>query len=72
VCAMLKGVSTPETFLGDVVVMIVYLLNQSPTKILDGCMSYDAWHDKKLAIHKISSSTRTSVGEMEMCLVLFL
>ena len=31
--------------------MAVYLLNRSPTRRLDGKTSYEAWYNKKLAVH---------------------
>jgi hypothetical protein len=34
-------------FWGEVVVMTVYILNRSPTKALNGRMSYEAWHGRK-------------------------
>jgi hypothetical protein len=37
----------PAVFCGEAVVTAVYILNCSPTKALNGRMSYEAWHGHK-------------------------
>jgi hypothetical protein len=34
-------------YYGEAVMTVVHLLNRSPTKALDGKMSYEAWHGRK-------------------------
>jgi transposase InsO family protein len=40
----------PAVFWGDAVVTVVYILNRSPTKALNGRTSYEAWHGRKPAV----------------------
>jgi hypothetical protein len=37
----------PAVFWGEAVVTVVYILNRSPTKALNGMTSYEAWHGRK-------------------------
>jgi hypothetical protein len=37
-------------FWGEVMVMAVYILNRSPTKVLNNRTPYEAWHGRKLAV----------------------
>jgi hypothetical protein len=45
--ALLKQRGMPAVFLGEVVVTVVYILNRSPTKALNGKTSYESWHGRK-------------------------
>jgi hypothetical protein len=44
--ALLKQRGMPTVFWGEAVVTTVYILNRSPTKILNGKTSYEAWHGR--------------------------
>jgi hypothetical protein len=44
---LLKQRGMLEIYYGEAVMTAVYLLNCSPTKALDGKMSYEAWHGRK-------------------------
>jgi hypothetical protein len=48
--ALLKQRRMPAVFWGEAVVMVVYILNRSPTKALNGRTSYEAWHGRKPTI----------------------
>jgi hypothetical protein len=48
--ALLKQRGMPAVFWGEAVVTAVYILNHSPTKALNGRMSYEAWHGRKPAV----------------------
>jgi hypothetical protein len=48
--ALLKQRGMPTVFWGEAVVTTVYILNRSPTKALNGRMSYEAWHVRKPAV----------------------
>jgi hypothetical protein len=48
--ALLKQRGMPAIFWADAVVMIVYILNRSPTKALNGRTPYEAWHGCKPAV----------------------
>ena len=41
----------PGRFWGEAVMTAVYLFNRSPTRSLDGKMPYEAWYNKKPAVH---------------------
>jgi hypothetical protein len=45
--ALLKQRGMPAIFWREAVVTAVYILNRSPTKALNGRMSYEAWHGHK-------------------------
>jgi hypothetical protein len=47
---LLKQRGIPAVFWGEAVVTNVYILNRSPTKALNGRMSYEAWHGRKPAV----------------------
>jgi hypothetical protein len=40
----------PAVFWGEAVVTAIYILNRSPTKVLNGKTSYEAWHRRKPAV----------------------
>jgi hypothetical protein len=46
----LKQRGMPVVFWGEAVVTVVYILNRSPTKALNGRTSYEAWHGRKPAV----------------------
>jgi hypothetical protein len=48
--ALLKQRGMPAVFWGEVMVTVVYILNRSPTKALNGRTSYEAWHGHKPAV----------------------
>jgi hypothetical protein len=48
--ALLKQRGMPAVFWGEAVVTVVYILNRSPTKALNGRTPYEAWHGRKLAV----------------------
>jgi hypothetical protein len=48
--ALLKQRGMPTVFWGEAVVIVVYILNCSPTKALNGKMLYQAWHGRKPAV----------------------
>jgi hypothetical protein len=48
--ALLKQRGMPAVFKGEVVVTVVYILNRSPTKALNGRTPYEAWHGRKSAV----------------------
>jgi hypothetical protein len=48
--ALLKQRGMSVVFWGEAVVTIVYILNRSPTKALNGRTSYEAWHGRKPAV----------------------
>jgi IS30 family transposase len=48
--ALLKQRGMPAVFWGEAVVMIVYILNRSPTKALNDRTPYKAWHGCKPAV----------------------
>jgi hypothetical protein len=45
--ALLKQRGMLAIYYREAVMTVVYLLNCSPTKALDGKMSYEAWHGRK-------------------------
>ena len=44
---MLKAMSVPARFWGEAVLTVVYVLNKSPTKSLQGVTPFEAWHKRK-------------------------
>jgi transposase InsO family protein len=48
--ALLKQRGMPVVFWGEAVVTVVYILNRSPTKALNGRTPYEAWHGHKPAV----------------------
>jgi hypothetical protein len=48
--ALLKQRGMPTVFWGEAVVTVVYILNRSPTKGLNGRTPYEAWHGRKPAV----------------------
>jgi transposase InsO family protein len=48
--ALLKQRGMPAVFWGEVVVTVVYILNRSPTKALNGRTPYETWHGCKPAV----------------------
>jgi hypothetical protein len=51
--SMLKATGMPGRFWGEAVMMVVYILNHSLTHSVEGKMSYQAWHGKKLLVHHL-------------------
>jgi hypothetical protein len=47
---LLKKRGMSVEFWGEVVMTVVHLLNQSPTKSLEGKTSYEAWHRRTPAV----------------------
>jgi hypothetical protein len=47
---LLKERGMPAVFWGEAVVAVVYILNRSPTKALNGRTSYEAWHGRKSVV----------------------
>jgi hypothetical protein len=45
--ALLKQRGMLAVLWGEAVMMVVYILNCSPTKVLNGRMPYEAWHGRK-------------------------
>jgi hypothetical protein len=50
---MLKAVGMPGKFWGEAVMTVVYTLNRSPTRSVEGRTSYEAWHGKKPSVHHL-------------------
>jgi hypothetical protein len=48
--ALLKQRGMSVVFWEEVVVTVVYILNRSPTKALNGRTPYEAWHGRKPAV----------------------
>jgi transposase InsO family protein len=48
--ALLKQRGMSVVFWGEAVVTVVYILNRSPTKALNGRTPYEAWHGRKPAV----------------------
>jgi hypothetical protein len=48
--ALLKQRGMSAVFWGEAVVTAVYILNHSPTKVLEGRTPYEAWHGRKPAV----------------------
>jgi hypothetical protein len=48
--ALLKQRGMSIVFWGEAVVIVVYILNRSPTKTLNGRTPYEAWHGCKLVV----------------------
>jgi transposase InsO family protein len=48
--ALLMQRGMPAVFWGEAVVTVIYILNRSPTKALNGRTSYEAWHGRKPAV----------------------
>jgi transposase InsO family protein len=48
--ALLKQRGMPAVFWGEAVVTTIYILNNSPTKALNGRTLYEAWHGHKPAV----------------------
>lgn len=44
---MLKSKGVPAQYWGEAVSTVVYVLNRSPTKSLEGITPYEAWYGKK-------------------------
>ena len=51
--SMLKAKGLPGCFWGDAVATAVYLLNQCPTKNVEGMTPFEVWHGKKPAVHHL-------------------
>ena len=49
--SLLKQRGMPTRFWGEAIVTAVFLLNQAPTKSLDGMTSFEAWHGRRPAVH---------------------
>jgi hypothetical protein len=47
---LLKQRGMLVVFWGEAVVTAVYILNRSPTNVLNGRTSYEAWHGRKPAV----------------------
>jgi hypothetical protein len=50
---MLKATSMLGRFWGEAVMTVVYLLNHSSTRSVDGKTPYQAWHGKKPTVHDL-------------------
>jgi hypothetical protein len=48
--ALLEQRGMTAVLWGEVVVTVVYILNRSPTKALNGRTPYEAWHERKPAV----------------------
>ncbi|KAF8725661.1 hypothetical protein HU200_020204 [Digitaria exilis] len=48
---MLKAMGVPGRFWGEAVTTAVFILNRAPTKSLDSKTPYEAWYEKKPAVH---------------------
>jgi hypothetical protein len=51
--ALLKQRGMSAVFSGEAMVMVVYVLNRSLTKALNGRMSYEAWHGRKSVVSRL-------------------
>jgi hypothetical protein len=51
--SMLKARRLPNWFLGEAIQTIVYVLNRSPTKSVDGATLFELWFGKKLSVHHL-------------------
>jgi hypothetical protein len=64
--ALLKQRGMPAVFCGEAVVTVVYILNRSPTKALNGRTSYETWHGRKpVASHLRVSGCLAFVKELD-------
>jgi hypothetical protein len=52
-CSMLKAMNMSGWFWGEVVAMVVYLLNRSPIQCVQGQMPYEVWHGSKPSVHHL-------------------
>jgi hypothetical protein len=48
--SMMKAKGLPGYFWGEAITTVVYLLNRSPSRSVEGKTSYEAWHDRKPSI----------------------
>jgi transposase InsO family protein len=53
--SMLKAKKLPGWFWGEAVKIAVYVLNRCPTKSVDVMTPFEAWHDKKPAVHHLKT-----------------
>jgi hypothetical protein len=53
--SMLKAKKLPGWFWGEALRTNVYILNRCPTKSVDGMTLFEAWHDKKPAVHHLKT-----------------
>ncbi|KAL6647280.1 hypothetical protein ACP70R_014717 [Stipagrostis hirtigluma subsp. patula] len=53
--SMLKAKGLPGWFWGEAVSTTVYILNQCPTKSVEGMTPFEAWHGKKSAVHHLKT-----------------
>jgi transposase InsO family protein len=51
--SMLKAKGLPGWFWGEAVNTVVYVMNRCPTKSVDGMTPFEAWHEKKSAVHHL-------------------
>jgi hypothetical protein len=51
--SMLKAKGLPGWFWGEVVNVVVYVLNMCPTKSVDGMTPLEAWHRRKPTVHHL-------------------
>jgi hypothetical protein len=50
-CSMLKAMSMPSWFWGEVVTTVVFFLNRSPTQSVEQKTPYKVWHGVKPSVH---------------------
>jgi hypothetical protein len=48
---MMKAKSLPSYFWGQAMSTTVFILNRSPTRVVDGKASFEAWHDETPTVH---------------------
>ena len=51
--SLLKARDMPATFWGEAIATAVYILNQAPTKVVDGMTPYEAWHGRRPDVHHL-------------------
>lgn len=55
ICSMLKGKNLPNEFWVEAVNTIVYILNMSPTKVVQNMIPYEAWFKRKPQVNNLKS-----------------
>jgi hypothetical protein len=53
----------PAVFWGEAVVTVVYILNRSPTKALNGMTPYEAWHGHKPTVSHLRAFDCLAFGK---------
>ena len=51
--SLLMTTGMPGRFWGEAIMTVVYLLNRSPTRSLDGKTPHDVWYNKKPVVHHL-------------------